>query len=292
MLKPTFFTNELLSGLPPLARLLFAGLWTVADREGRLEDRPARIRAEIFPYEPDTDVDALLDQLHDAGFIARYAINGERYVEVIKWTKHQRPHPHEAASEIPRCPPEAIRKQCRDIGEPSNTTNDMQGQKKSACLPVSKSLRKSVSKSESKHLRLALSLEPGVEPREKCDSRGARLPEGWTLPDEWAAWAMNRCGFSSSQARKVAERFANYWHGLPGAKARKCDWFATWRNWCLGDLGRETHGPPYAPSARDLREARNREVVTVLTGRDPWGPPPEVFDLAPEDVRHVPDRRH
>ena len=40
LLKPGFFMNEELARLPVRARLLFAGLWCLADREGRLEDRP------------------------------------------------------------------------------------------------------------------------------------------------------------------------------------------------------------------------------------------------------------
>ncbi len=55
---------------------------------------------------------------------------------------------------------------------------------------------------------------------------------------------------------------------------------------------RHAQGPPRAASARDMREDRDRAMVAALTGRDPWQPPPEVFDLQPEDVRHVPDRRH
>ena len=55
-LKPGYFKNEGLADLPPLARILFAGLWGMADREGRLEDRPKRIKAEILPYDNcDTD---------------------------------------------------------------------------------------------------------------------------------------------------------------------------------------------------------------------------------------------
>ena len=44
-IKPGFFANENLAECDPLARLLFAGLWCLADREGRLEDRPKRIAA-------------------------------------------------------------------------------------------------------------------------------------------------------------------------------------------------------------------------------------------------------
>jgi len=39
-IKPGFFMNELLPEIELLGRLLFIGLWLLADREGRLEDRP------------------------------------------------------------------------------------------------------------------------------------------------------------------------------------------------------------------------------------------------------------
>jgi hypothetical protein len=45
--------------------------WMLADREGRLEDRPARIKAEAFPYWPVVDVENLLKSLTQTGFITR-----------------------------------------------------------------------------------------------------------------------------------------------------------------------------------------------------------------------------
>ena len=48
-IKPEFFLDEELAELSPLTRLLFVGLWTLADCEGRLEDRPKRIRAQLHP---------------------------------------------------------------------------------------------------------------------------------------------------------------------------------------------------------------------------------------------------
>jgi hypothetical protein len=58
-IKPGFFLNDELAECEPLARLLFAGLWCIADREGRLEDKPKRIKVEILPYD-DCDIDYLL----------------------------------------------------------------------------------------------------------------------------------------------------------------------------------------------------------------------------------------
>lgn len=99
-IKPGFFTNDGLAELPFEVRLLFIGLWTLADREGRLEDRPKRIRMEIFPGD-NVDVDESLCMLEKAGFIVRYVVDGARYIEVVNFSKHQNPHPREAGSTIP-----------------------------------------------------------------------------------------------------------------------------------------------------------------------------------------------
>ncbi|WP_051272275.1 hypothetical protein [Shimazuella kribbensis] len=99
-IKPGFFLNDLLAEVDPLGRLLFAGLWTIADREGRIEDRPKRIKAEILPYD-NCDVVELLDELNDRKFIMRYQVNGGKYIQITGWNKHQNPHVKEKASTIP-----------------------------------------------------------------------------------------------------------------------------------------------------------------------------------------------
>lgn len=98
-IKPGFFDDEELAALGPYAMILFAGLWTLADREGRLEDRPQRIKARVLPYF-DVDVDDLLSGLQARGFIVRYTVDDGHYIQVTNFRKHQSPHVHEAASTI------------------------------------------------------------------------------------------------------------------------------------------------------------------------------------------------
>ena len=109
-IKPGFFDNEILGDLPPLTRLLFIGLWTIADREGRLEDKPRRIKKMLLGYDDvDADgVDKMLQSLHDTGFIFRYSIDGNNYIQIVNFSKHQNPHIREKASEIPPPPAELI----------------------------------------------------------------------------------------------------------------------------------------------------------------------------------------
>jgi hypothetical protein len=106
-IKPGFFKNETLAELPPLARLLFAGLWTIADRCGRLEDRPKRIKTEVLAYD-ECDVNGLLQGLHDKGFILRYKNSRDTYIQILSWTKHQNPHMKEVPSTIPAPTPHQI----------------------------------------------------------------------------------------------------------------------------------------------------------------------------------------
>ena len=99
-IKPGFFTNEDLVELDFATRLLFAGLWTVADRDGRLQDRPKKIKIDVFPAD-NLDIDAMLSALHNAKFITRYEVEGAKYIQIHNWAKHQNPHHTEKASEIP-----------------------------------------------------------------------------------------------------------------------------------------------------------------------------------------------
>ncbi len=102
-LKPGFFSNEDLAECTPWARLCFAGLWTLADREGRLEDRPKRIKGELFRFDT-VDVEPLLGELERFGFVVRYQIDGERFIQVSKFLEHQTPHYSEKPSVIKPAP--------------------------------------------------------------------------------------------------------------------------------------------------------------------------------------------
>lgn len=98
-LKPEFFLDEDLAALPFSHRLCFQGLWCEADKDGRLEDRPKRLKATIFPYD-DVDMDDMLWTL-SVKFITRYEVDGKRYIQINNFGKHQRPHHTEAASVLP-----------------------------------------------------------------------------------------------------------------------------------------------------------------------------------------------
>ena len=100
-IKPGLFKNEVLGVADPLYTLLFEGLWLLADREGRLEDRPMRIKGELFPYRDGLDMGSMLSWLESEGFIHRYSSNGLALIQILAFAKHQTPHGTEKDSTYP-----------------------------------------------------------------------------------------------------------------------------------------------------------------------------------------------
>jgi hypothetical protein len=99
-IKPSFFKNEYLAECEPMARLLFVGLWTLADSQGRMEYRPLRIKAELFPYD-NCDIVCLLKQLADRGFVRAYESGDVKVLEIPTFGEHQRCHPDERDEGLP-----------------------------------------------------------------------------------------------------------------------------------------------------------------------------------------------
>lgn len=120
-IKPGICDNEVLGTSDLAYTVLFERLWMMADREGRLEDRPLRIKAQAFPYREGLDVEPLLQWLHDHGFILRYASAGNRFIQVVKFGEHQSPHIKEAPSKIP-APDKDGAKTVRVLDQPDKCT--------------------------------------------------------------------------------------------------------------------------------------------------------------------------
>lgn len=80
-----------------------------------------------------------------------------------------------------------------------------------------------------------------------ADARGKRLPENWRPSDETIA-AM-REQFPHLDLKAIHIEFVDYWCAVPGAKGRKTNWDATWRNRVREIAGRNLparngHSPP------------------------------------------------
>lgn len=103
-IKPEFFKHEGLYELEAATRLpiriAYAGLWGVADREGRFKWKPRQIKLDVLPYD-NIDFAALLDALAVEGFLVKYEIAGELFGSIPNFKKHQVINQREASSVLP-----------------------------------------------------------------------------------------------------------------------------------------------------------------------------------------------
>lgn len=111
--------------------------------------------------------------------------------------------------------------------------------------------------------------------RKRAD-RAQRLPDGWTPDDEPELAA--KLGVNQQHIRRELERFTDYWISQPGARGRKVNWQATWRNWLRRSVeiqsGGKTADAPRrqiaafgSPEWEAQQEAERRRYAE-LTGED------------------------
>ena len=229
-IKPGFFTNDDLGELEPLARLLFAGMWTIADRSGRLEDRPKKIKAEVLPYD-NCDAESFLAQLAERGFILRYEAVGKRFIQILAWGKHQNPHCKEAASTIP-APDGHVDEHEEEQGKHGAST--VQAQVEQSPLPERAGL-----------IPDSLNLIPDSSPLiPKVEDAKPRAPRSTPLqkpddvsPQVWADWCQLRkakkatvsetvlkeARAEAAKAGLTLERFLTIWCAR-GSQGLQADW--------------------------------------------------------------------
>lgn len=225
-IKPGFFKNEDLAECSPWARLCFAGLWMLADREGRLEDRPKRIKGELFAYDS-IEVDPLLDELQAQGFLVRYRNTDGSFIQISRFAAHQTPHYSEKASVIK--PHDFQESGAHDEGAklenssetPGNQSDD-DGRKQYNSERL-RGLKRGAQRPDS----LIPDSLIGVPTRHR---RGSRLAPDWHPGDTGMAFAETH-GLANGKAAAELERFRDHWTAKTGADASKADWQATWRNW-------------------------------------------------------------
>lgn len=113
-LKPSFFKNEDLAELKFEERLLFAGLWCLSDRDGFFENRPKKIKAELFPYDEKITPTIISKML--CNLMSRHVITlNETHGLVNNFLKHNNPHPHEAKSCVSEEIKNTLKKLCNDM---------------------------------------------------------------------------------------------------------------------------------------------------------------------------------
>lgn len=103
-LKPDIWQDEGLGRCTPQARLLYVGIITQADDEGRFRAAPALLKAAVFPYDLKLGLGTLeqhLEQLAAEGLIRLYTVRGQAFGDLPTWSSHQRIS-HPSPSQLPK----------------------------------------------------------------------------------------------------------------------------------------------------------------------------------------------
>lgn len=90
---------------------------------------------------------------------------------------------------------------------------------------------------------------------------GSRLAQDWSLPADWKTWAEQER--PELDVLTQAASFADYWHGVAGAKGRKADWLATWRNWIRNS---NSGSRPRAGPTMSQEKSKGRQAIELLEG--------------------------
>jgi hypothetical protein len=89
-IKPDFWDDEKIGQISRDARLLFIGLWNHADDEGRMRANSRYVKSKVFPYDDDVQVDGLLAEIACLRMIVLYTVDGQDYLWISNFRKHQR----------------------------------------------------------------------------------------------------------------------------------------------------------------------------------------------------------
>ena len=252
-IKPSIMDNEDLAELEPITRLLFIYLWMLADREGRLEDRPKRIAAQALAYDRQANVAEMLSSLEASGFVTRYTAKGMALIQINAFAKHQSPHIRESASALPSID------QSTTKAVPSTILGDAEVLPRSPDSLIPDSL-------------IPDSLIPDSLMGESADESAKEKKQVRKATQIPADFYPNETGVAYAENKKLSlavelESFRNF-HTAKGSTWK--DWQATWRTWCdraveygRGGVQPRQRGSPGYQSIHDKRA----ETIAILTGK-------------------------
>lgn len=103
--KPEYWADQdLAEQVSRDARLLYVGLWNLADEHSRLRGDPRYIKGQLFPYDDDLgseEIAALLDALALAGKVVQYRTGSGTFMFLPTLASHQRLEPEKVPSKLP-----------------------------------------------------------------------------------------------------------------------------------------------------------------------------------------------
>lgn len=210
-IKPSFFTSTTIADLNMRQRVLFIGLWTHCDDEGRCLNEARILKGALFPLDDDVTAQHIavdLDGMENLGLIRRLAVDGDSIIQITNWKEHQHINrPTASKWQVPG----ALINDSRSAHGALTEDSRQEGKGRE---------RKGKERSRGARARDA---------RPARTARGSRLQPDWLPSTAAAAWAAHER--PDLNIDHTIERFRDYWIAQPGQKGVKTDWAATFRNW-------------------------------------------------------------
>lgn len=249
--KPEYWTDERVGECSVSARLLFIATWNFADDHGGLDRSAKQLKAQAFPYD-NVDCEPLVQELLNIGLLIEYEVEGKKYLHIKGFRTHQKVEKpakprvplYEESLKTPRVLPDSSP---RSGGSSPASSGSSLGRESKGMEGKGEEGR------------------GGLEGRVARAARSAlarRLPEDFELTPERRAIAVTE---NANPEREFAT-FIDHWRSASGAKARKHDWDAAWRNWCR--------------RAADFKPHVNGRAADVPERT--WRPPPDEDEHAGE----------
>lgn len=98
------------------------------------------------------------------------------------------------------------------------------------------------------------------KPIKNKEQSATRLSADWEVSDDDARFCCE--ARPDLQVMQTAARFRDYWIAQPGAKGRKLDWSATWRNWVRNEKAPQARASP----AYQTPQEKQKSFADRLTG--------------------------
>lgn len=93
MIDPAFWRSESIAQLNETQRLLFIGIISNADDQGRMSAHPALVRSDVYPYDDKSleEIESNLQAIVNVGSIMLYEVDDKRYLQIPNWWEYQKP---------------------------------------------------------------------------------------------------------------------------------------------------------------------------------------------------------
>lgn len=103
MIEPAIWQSESMGSLTIRQRLMFIGMFSNADDQGRLRASAPVIRSMIFPYDDIalSEIETDLNEIKSKDFAIIYEVAGSRFAQIVNWWRYQK-HQWAYPSSIPK----------------------------------------------------------------------------------------------------------------------------------------------------------------------------------------------